>query len=140
LLDILPEDRISDAVIYEISNFESIILMNENGKLIRKPLPIEAQVSPIKAALVDDFNADGFKDLLLVGNHFGVEVETTRYDSGTGNLLLNDGKNNFHSIMPYQSGFYVPYDSRDIKYLKQGNKKVILVTNNNASLSVFDIK
>lgn len=140
LLDILPEDRISDAVIYEISNFESIILMNENGKLIRKPLPIEAQVSPIKAALVDDFNADGFKDLLLVGNHFGVEVETTRYDSGTGNLLLNDGKNNFHSIMPYQSGFYVPYDSRDIKYLKQGNKKVILVTNNNTSLSVFDIK
>ncbi len=36
LLDILPEDKVDDAVVYEIQNFESIILINENGKLIRQ--------------------------------------------------------------------------------------------------------
>ena len=55
-------------------------------------LPIEAQTSPIKSCLVQDFNDDGFKDLLLVGNHYGVEVETVRYDAGHGSLFLGDGK------------------------------------------------
>ena len=77
LIDILPEEKVKDAVIYEINNFESIILINEEGKLIPKPLPIQAQVSPIKNSYVDDFNNDGFKDILVVGNHHGVEVETT---------------------------------------------------------------
>jgi len=67
LIDVLPEDKVKDAVIYEIDNFESVVLINENGKLIRQSLPIQAQVSPIKSSLVDDFNNDGHKDILVVG-------------------------------------------------------------------------
>ena len=37
---------------------------------------------------VGDFNADGFKDIMIVGNHYGVEVETTRYDAGFGGVFL----------------------------------------------------
>lgn len=140
LVDILPKDKMSDAVVYEISNFESIILINEDGKLKRQSLPIQAQVSPIKASLVDDFNKDGFKDILLVGNHFGVEVETTRYDAGIGNVLLGDGKNNFHYIQSTESDFYVPNDTRAINCLKQGGINTIIVTNNNAPITVFSFK
>ena len=138
LIDILPEEKVADAVIYEISNFETIVLINENGKLVAKPLPIEAQVSPIKSSLVDDFNNDGFKDILLVGNHYDVEVETVRYDAGYGSLFLGDGENKFKFLPPTLSGFYVPLDSRSISAIKTAkDAKIYLVTNNNDSITLF---
>jgi hypothetical protein len=140
LIDILPEDKVDDAIVYEISNFESIVLINDNGQLIRKALPNEAQVSPIKASLVKDINNDGYLDILLVGNHYGVEVETTRYDAGHGSLFLGDGQNNFKYISPIESGFYTPFDSRDIKLISQEDNDLIIVTNNESSLSLFKAK
>ncbi|MDC1379050.1 VCBS repeat-containing protein [Algibacter sp.] len=138
LLDILPEDKLSDAVVYEITNFESIILINDNGKLRVKPLPIQVQISPIKSSIVNDFNGDGFKDILIVGNHYGVEVETTRYDAGYGALLLGDGQNNFNFISPKESGFYTPHDSRSISVINQNsNNYLVVVTNNNATCDIF---
>jgi len=138
LLDILPEDKLGDAVVYEITNFESIILINDNGKLTAKPLPIEVQISPIKSSIVNDFNGDGFKDILIVGNHYGVEVETVRYDAGYGALLLGDGQNDFNFVSPKESGFYTPHDGRSISEIKQnGNNYLVVVTNNNATCDVF---
>jgi len=137
LIEILPEEKVEDAVIYEISSFDSMILINENGKLVAKSLPNEAQIAPIKSVLVTDVNKDGHKDIVTVGNHYGVEVETVRYDAGYGAVLLGNGKNDF-SFMPVgQSGFYVPNDSRDVKQFNLKGNKVIIVTNNNSSLSAF---
>lgn len=138
LVDILPEDKVSEGIAYEIQSFESLILINEDGKLIKKVLPIQTQVSPIKSSLVLDVNNDGNKDILIVGNHYGVEVETTRYDAGVGTVLLGDGHNNFHIMPTIESGFHVPLDSRDIKSLKQKGKSLILVTNNDAPVSIFN--
>ena len=140
LEDILPEEKLVDAVVYEIKNFESIILINENGTLVKKSLPIEAQISPIKSALICDINKDGFQDILTAGNHFGVEVETTRYDAGFGTVLLGNGNDEFKFMPPLQSGYYIPNDSREISLLKQSNSSMIIVTNNNSNLSVFKIK
>lgn len=134
LVDILPEKKVENAVVYEISNFESIILINDQGKLTPKPLPIEAQISPIKSSLVDDFNNDGYKDVLVVGNHYGVEVETVRYDAGYGSLFLGDGKNNFKFLPPTSSGLHIPFDSRTIQSIKINKEKALLVTNNNDAL------
>ncbi|GAA4968576.1 VCBS repeat-containing protein [Algibacter aquimarinus] len=137
LLDILPEEEVKNAVIYEITNFESILLINENGKLKLQKLPIEAQVSPIKDALVDDINSDGFKDIIIVGNHFGVEVETVRYDAGFGLIMLGDGKNNFKPLSAINSGLHLPSDSRSIKSVKINNEDMFIITNNNASPVVY---
>ena len=101
-------------------------------------MPIEAQVSPIKSSLVDDFNNDGLKDILLVGNHYDVEVETVRYDAGYGALFLGDGENKFKFLPPTLSGFYVPLDSRSISTIKTAEEnKIYLVTNNNDSITFF---
>jgi enediyne biosynthesis protein E4 len=140
LIDILPEDNVDEAVVYEIKNFESIILINDNGKLVRQVLPIQAQISPIKSSMVLDINKDGNLDIITAGNHFGVEVETTRYDAGYGNVLLGDGNNNYKAISPRESGFYVPNDSRCINFITQKNETLLLVTNNNSRPSIFKIK
>lgn len=137
LVDILPDNKLNEAVTYEISSFESIILINDNGTLKKQSLPIQAQFSPIKSSMALDINADGFTDILTVGNHFGVEVETARYDAGYGTVLLGDGKNNFQFMTPLQSGFYIPNDSRDMHYIKQKNNQTIIVTNNNNKLDFF---
>jgi len=137
LIDILPKDKVDDAVIYEITSFSSIILINDNGTLVQKKLPVNAQVSPLKSSIVLDFNKDGFQDIIAIGNHYGVEVETTRYDAGFGVVLLGNGQNNFHFMPPEESGFYTPTDSRDIKVIQSNNIKHILVTNNNAPISMF---
>jgi len=140
LAEILPDDKVKEAVVYEIEDFSSMILINDNGTLTKKILPNEAQIAPIKSVLVLDINKDGHNDILTVGNHYGVEVETPRYDAGFGTVLLGDGSNNFKSVLPRQSGFYVPNDSRDIKLVKQKNNNLIIATNNDSPLSVFNIK
>ena len=137
LLEILPEDKLGDAVVYEITSFDSVLMFNDNGQLTIELLPNEVQVSPIKSSLVLDVNNDGIKDILLVGNHYGVEVETTRYDAGYGALLLGDKNRNYSFMSPMESGFYTPFDSRDIKLIKQGNSDLLVVTNNDTGLSTF---
>jgi len=138
LVDILPEDKVKDAVVYEIEDFESIILINEGGKLIRRSLPLDVQISPIKSTLVMDVNEDGHKDIITIGNHYGVEVETTRYDAGIGAVLLGDSKNNFKYMPPQQSGIVIPQDSRDVKFIEQKNKKLIVVTVNDGQLVIIE--
>jgi hypothetical protein len=139
LIDILPKDKMNDAIVYEISNFESIVLINDDNILKRVVLPIQAQVSPIKDALVEDFNRDGFKDIMVVGNHYGVEIETTRYDAGAGLLLLGDGKNNFKATHLENNGLHLSSDFRSLKIIKRKveNDNLIIVTSNNDFLKVI---
>ena len=138
LMDILPQDKVESAVVYEISSFESIILINDKGQLKRKVLPNQLQVSPIKSIYIGDVNEDGFKDIFTVGNHYGVEVETVRYDAGVGGVLLGDGKNGFEYVSPLESGFYVPLDSREIKLLNSARgQNLYLVLNNNDTPLLF---
>ena len=140
LIDILPEEKVDDAVIYEIKSFESIVLINDNGKLVKQILPNDVQISPIKSSLVMDVNSDGHKDIIIAGNHYGVEVETTRYDAGYGAVLLGDGNNNFEFLNPNESGFYVPYDTRALTVVNNKKETLLLVTKNNTTPSVFKIK
>lgn len=139
LVEILPENKVDDAVVYEIKSFESIILINNNGTLKRQALPNELQITPIKSALVMDVNKDGNSDILAVGNHFGVEVETTRYDAGIGNILFGDGNNNFEVANLQESGFYVPSDSRQITPLGINGRKYLVIANNNEPVSIFKL-
>jgi hypothetical protein len=64
-------------------------------------------VSLIKDALVYDFNNVGFKDILIVGNHLGVEVETVRYDTGYDLLLRGNGKHTYKPIEPLNSDVHI---------------------------------
>ena len=139
LIDILPEDKVENAVIYQIESFESIILENKNGKLVSKSLPSEAQISPIKSAVVMDVNNDGYKDIIVVGNHYGVEVETTRYDAGFGGVFLGDRNLNYTFASPIKSGFYIPKDSRNMVIQKVNDRKNrLLITSNNEYICIFD--
>jgi hypothetical protein len=97
-----------------------------------------AQISSVNASLIDDFNHDGVLDVLIVGNHFDAEVETTRYDASNGLLLLGDGGLSYESQNALYSGFYVPGNAKEMVQIEMENGlKVIVVGNNNQQTSVF---
>jgi enediyne biosynthesis protein E4 len=130
-------DEIETALHYKAHLFSSVILVNDNGKFTIKVLPVEAQLSTVNCILVNDFDKDGKKDILLSGNKFDVEVETTPADASPGLFLKGLGNLNFQSTKPLESGFFVPYNVKDMKAVKLKDKLGILVSSNDDSLRVF---
>ncbi|MGC6431256.1 MAG: VCBS repeat-containing protein [Jejuia sp.] len=130
---------IKNALHYEANEFRSGIFINEGDNFVFQPFAIEAQTSPINSILFEDINGDGLKDLIMAGNNFQSEVETTRADSGIGVVLLNNGKGNFKSLSHLKSGFFVDTDVRNMVSLKAKNYKLIFVANNNDYHSIFKL-
>ena len=131
-------NSLADALNLKAKTFASAYIENTgNGNYTIKPLPSLAQVSSINSILIDDYNSDGHKDLLVSGNLYVSEIETPRNDAGTGLLLHGDGTGNFYPISTNESGFYAPYDAKDMKIIKVGNKNVVLVANNDDYLQAI---
>ncbi|MBK5279467.1 MAG: VCBS repeat-containing protein [Bacteroidia bacterium] len=130
---------IENAIHYKAHLFSSVILINEKGKFVIKKLPAEAQLSAINGIIVHDFDNDGVKDILLGGNKFDVEVETTPADASPGLLLKGMGDLNFSCLKPYESGFFVPYNVKDVQMIKVDNKWTVLVSVNNERLRTFSV-
>ena len=70
----------------------SYILWNGGGAFRWERLPDRAQVSPITAMIIKDFNHDGYPDVILAGNDHSYDISTGYYDANKGLLLLS--KNN----------------------------------------------
>ncbi len=136
LTTILGKD-IESAMHYKAHLFSSIMLMNENGQLVVKKLPTDAQLSAVTGVIVKDFDQDGKKDILLAGNKFDVEVETTPADASPGLLMKGTGDLNFKCLKPFESGFFVPYNVKDMKAIKMKDKWAIVVGINNETLRIF---
>ena len=89
--------------------------------------------------IVEDYNKDGIKDILAVGNLYNAEIETTRNDSSNGILLIGNGDGTFNSKLRRETGFYAPSDAKKIIPLNLKNEEGILVGNNNDLLQYFKV-
>ncbi|MEO7049887.1 MAG: VCBS repeat-containing protein, partial [Ferruginibacter sp.] len=110
LSGILGEDQLKTALHYQAHLFSTVIFVNDKGKFTQKKLPLEAQFSTVNGIIVKDFDGDGKKDILIAGNKFDVEVETTPADASPGLFLKGLGNLQFQSYKPLESGFFVPYN------------------------------
>ena len=140
--DILPASELSKAKVLEAHDFASAIAMNNgNGTFSLKPLPTEAQFAPVNAFVAGDFDHDGFVDLLLGGNFFGVPPIFGRYDASYG-LLLRGARN----------GRFVPVDAEAANLVVRGQVRrmallrgphganLIAVARNNETLELLQVK
>ena len=102
-------------------------------------LPVEAQYSTVNGIIVSDFDSDGDQDMLLGGNMFGSEVETTRGDASYGLMLSHEANNEYTPKGFLQTGFFVPYDVKDMQLIHIGKDKkpAVLVGCNNSALRLF---
>ncbi|MBS0000465.1 MAG: VCBS repeat-containing protein, partial [Cyclobacteriaceae bacterium] len=140
VFDIYGKENLDKALHYQAREFESVYIENQgNGKFVFHPLPREAQFSSVNDMLISDFNKDGNLDLLIAGNMYGIEVKTPRNDAGIGLYLAGDGQGNFRPVNYRESGFYLPYDVKNLAGIRMDNTLLILAACNNDSLRVFKL-
>lgn len=135
------QEKVETALHYEANIFESVALIsNENGGFEVSLLPKESQISIAKDAVATDLDQDGLDDLILIGNDYNTEVETSRYDASIGTVLLNVDGTSFKPIPYSKSGFSNIGDARKIGlYQGPGGEHHVVVTNNNSVTSSFKI-
>ncbi|MEQ6118144.1 VCBS repeat-containing protein [Reichenbachiella sp. MALMAid0571] len=140
LQDVYSPAALDASVHYKANIFSSVYVENKgNGKMELKVLPDAAQLSNINSMVSGDFNRDGHKDILSVGNLFVSEVETPRNDAFYGLLLVGNGAGKFSPVEYQKSGIYIPGDARAVCVLKKVPQDLILIANNNAPLQVFEV-
>ncbi len=119
---------------------QSTILLENLGseQFAVKPLPLMAQVAPVKGMLTEDLNLDGLPDLILVGNEYNTEVVSGQFDASRGTVLLNEGDFQFRLIGAKESGLSTSGDARAMVKLGLGEDQLLfLVSNNNGSLENY---
>ncbi|HTD66815.1 MAG TPA: VCBS repeat-containing protein, partial [Candidatus Limnocylindria bacterium] len=95
-----------------INTLQSMVFLNRGTTFEARPLPLEAQLSPVFGVAVADFDGDGREDLLLAQNFFAVEPMTARYDAGRGLLLRGRGDGTFQSMRAQESGLAIYGEGR----------------------------
>ena len=136
--DILTQKEQDAATRLAAETFEtSLFVTQTDGPFRRRALPMETQFAPIQGLAVRDVNADGRPDLLLAGNDFTVRPQWGRADAEKGTVLLNQGDLQFKGRGSRESGFYAPTDVRDLVIVGEGPQSLLVLGNNNATLSTF---
>ena len=134
--DIYGEDRLKDAYELQAYTFESVYLKNNgDGKFEVIKLPNQVQTGPSMSLLSTDVNKDGHLDIMGVGAIYDAEVETIRYDSNYGYVLLGDGQGNFKYSKTYEP--FIDKDAKDLETIRINGKEHYVVVSNNAPLDIF---
>ncbi len=129
------------ALHYQTDTFASLYLQNNgNGTFTAVPLPNLAQISPIRGILAHDVDGDGNLDLIVAGNLFDTEPNTTPADAGNGLWLKGDGHGHFIPVPPLESGFLAPRDVSGLALVKTPAGSAVLVANTGDSLQAFTIR
>jgi hypothetical protein len=97
---------------WEVTTLATTVFFNRTNRFEARALPFQAQLSPVFAINVADFDGDGHDDLFLSENFFPNDSETPRLDAGRGLLLRNDGKGNFQSMAGQRSGVKIYGEQR----------------------------
>lgn len=137
LVGILGND-LNAALHYQATELRSgIFIKTDKGAYSFLPFANVVQRSPINSMVYEDVDGDGTKDLLLAGNNYHTEIETTRSDAGIGSLLTGNGNGTFSYISNLESGFYADQDVRNITPIETANGRAFLVANNNSNHDLF---
>lgn len=87
-----------------------------------------------------DFNKDAAKNILLLGNLYGSEVETPWNDASYGTLLVGNSLNDYKFLNNSKTNLWANSDIKDAAFITIGNTKAILLARNNDKLSIIKIR
>lgn len=126
--DIYPKQKLDDALHLVAYEFRSGYVKIENGQFVFYPFENEMQLGPINGFAILDLNNDGIEDIISAGNKFETEVETARYDSNIGSVLLS--KNGSYDLIDSKLSGFVEFGN--VKDIIRVNEYIIVAVNNGA--------
>lgn len=103
---------------------------NGKNEFERKELPFIAQNSTIQDMIVEDFDNDGFKDILAVGNNYEISTQLGRMDASHGIFLQNDKASGFRWPKKWKANIAGP--ARTINKIVIASKEYYVITINNS--------
>jgi hypothetical protein len=120
------------------NTFSHLLLVNNGGVFTVSDLPWNAQIGPITGILAIDVDANGFDDLVCIGNNSYTRVTHGPDDAQNGMILLNSA-NGMKVSGGVSNGFYVPGDGRGLVWYEKANQKLgIAASQNNDYVKLFD--
>lgn len=129
--DMFPPETLANAVKWEVFTTQNSVAINDGkGNFTINALPAEAQISAAYGLAVEDLDRDGIVDLLLAGNFFQAKPELGINAGSYGLVLKGMGKGKFKPLSSQQSGLLLKGAVRDIKVLKSGQRKILVVAKN----------
>ncbi|SDL60404.1 VCBS repeat-containing protein [Kriegella aquimaris] len=135
---ILETFNTDDMVVMEANYFSSAYIENlGNGKFSLTALPIEAQFSPVFGFEIGDFDADGYPDVIGVGNNSQMEVISGWNNTSKGFYLSGDGNGNFRAVQGGKSGFLIEGEARALAGWVTDRSRFLIASVNSDSLRVF---
>jgi hypothetical protein len=133
LSSVYGAEELKKATHYKATTFETTYVENlGNFQFKTHNIPGLSQFSSVNSILVDDFDKDGNGDALLSGNLYQSEVETPRNDASYGVFLKGNGKGEFTTLYPNQSGLMVKGDVKNAGILRTKNgigKRIVFAKN-----------
>ncbi|MBA4139060.1 MAG: VCBS repeat-containing protein [Segetibacter sp.] len=131
--------QLKKATVLTVTETRTSAFINDGtGHFAIQPLPVMAQLSPIYGILSKDINEDGFNDLFIAGNFYGLKPQTGRLDANYGTVLLGNKQHQFKYVPPVESGLFLKGEARDVASIKAATgENYVLVSLNNDKLRVF---
>jgi hypothetical protein len=137
--DMFTQEELKDATIQQATWLASSWIENlGNGKFKVHALPQQAQWAPVFGTLLEDVDRDGVRDILLVGNDYGMELLQGRADAMNGLTLLRKNKQ-WIPVANTTSGFYVPFDAKALVSVQTASNTLFLASQNKGALLGFSL-
>ena len=134
--DIFTPAQLQNAIKLEAQTMASAIFLNDSaGNFEMKPLPAEAQCSPVYAMAAKDLDNNGLPELIIGGNLSRAKPETGIYMGSYGWVLQNLNAGNFNALWPLESGLVVNGEIRSFHWAD----KLLLIGKNNDQLQAFEL-
>ena len=135
--EIFSNEELGKAARLEAKESRSVCFINHNGSFEKMVLPVQAQFAPVTTILAGDYNQDGKKDVLLLGNKMDNRLKLGSMDANYGCLLLGDGKGNFTYMPQSGSGLSVQGDVKSAVEMRVNRQPAIVVGACNEPIQIY---
>ena len=127
---LFPKEKIKEAFKKQVFELGSSYFENQGDNTFKRhELPFMAQISSVNDIALNDFNRDGFTDVLLVGNNYNINTQLGKLDASHGLILLNDKKGFFKESL--DQDFNIPGEAKNIKTIKIKGELFYIISINN---------
>lgn len=119
-----------------------VFWQGENGKFEKQALPHLAQSGRAMSLLVEDFDNDGDRDVILSLEHLSPVPWTERFEKGQLELLLNEGDRRLVAVSSWESGLVIDGSPRGLAWgnLVGDERPELIVNVSEGSPVVFSLE
>jgi hypothetical protein len=137
MTDIFSPEDLGKAGKLEANELRTMLYLNQNGKFTTTELPMEAQFSVVTQITSGDYNHDGHRDLLLLGNHTDNRLKIGSLDAGYGCLLQGDGRGHFRYVPQPAAGICVLGDVKSVSEILVNRQPYLVVGVSNGPVQFY---